>query len=66
MSCFLTDIPFMPEEELKENGIKIPKIEAANEAVKFAEDVLHIELLPWQKYFIACTDNSKRNIQKQT
>ena len=53
MSYFPVDIPFMSEEELKENGIKIPKIEAANEAVKFAEDVLHIELLPWQKYFIA-------------
>ena len=33
----------------------IPKdiLEAANEAVKFAEDVLHIELLPWQKYYVA-------------
>ena len=50
MSYFPVDIPFMPEEELKENEIRIPKIEAANEAVKFAEDVLHIELLPWQKY----------------
>lgn len=29
------------------------KIEEANEVVKFAEDVLHIELLPWQKYFIS-------------
>ena len=53
MSYFPADMPFMSEEELKENGIKIPKIEAANEAVKFAEDVLHIEILPWQKYFIA-------------
>lgn len=53
MSYFPADIPFMSEEELKENGIRIPKIEAANEVVKLAEDVLHIELLPWQKYFIA-------------
>lgn len=31
MSYFPVDIPFMPEEELKENGIRIPKIETANE-----------------------------------
>lgn len=53
MSYFPTDIPFMSEKELKENGIRIPKIELANEAIKFAEDVLHIELLPWQKYYLA-------------
>ena len=53
MSYFPVDIPFMPEEELKENGIRIPKIETANEVIKFAEDVLHIELLPWQKYYVA-------------
>lgn len=29
MSYFPTDMPFMPEEELKENGIRIPKIETA-------------------------------------
>ncbi len=28
-------------------------IETANEVIKFAEDVLHIELLPWQKYYLA-------------
>ena len=53
MSYFPCDIPFMSEKELRENGIRIQKIEAANEVVKLAEDVLHIELLPWQKYFIA-------------
>ena len=64
MSYFPTDIPFMSEKELKENGIKIPKIEAANEVVKFAEDVLHIELLPWQKYVAIALANGAAKEEK--